>query len=131
VEQHHIWIISLTLIGGAAGLIKWCLWYIESQIEKASERDLDRMQGYADKVSDLQHTVNQQWERLDVLKERLIGLEATCINETKVRQLIEEHRAVAKQDTNEIKAILQTVIENVESLKVSIAVTDALRGKDR
>lgn len=120
---YEILMFALGTLGAVAGLIKWTLLHTDAKLKEA----LDSIQSKLNTIKQNQET---QWSKVDVLKERLLILETRAVNESDVRRLNDEHRASLKQDLSEVKTILQVVSEAVESLKVSVAVSDALARKE-
>jgi len=120
---YEVLMFALGTLGAVAGLIKWTLLHTDAKLKEA----LEPLQG---NLNAIKANLDIQWSKVDTLKERLLILETRAVNESDVRRLNDEHRASLKQDLNEVKAILQVVSEAVESLKVSVAVSDALARKE-
>lgn len=120
---YEVLMFALGTLGAVAGLIKWTLMHTDAKLKEA----LEPLQG---NLNAIKANLDIQWSKVDTLKERLLVLETRAVNESDVRRLNEEHRISIKGDLNEVKAILQVVSEAVESLKVSVAVSDALARKE-
>jgi hypothetical protein len=110
---------ALSLITAIACVVRWTISYTDEKVKEA----LASIQASLNSINQNQ---SLQWSRLDLLKEKLLVLETKAVTENDVRRLNEEHRVQVKADSNEVKAILAAVTDSVETIKVSIAVAEAV-----